>query len=371
MRFQGFGNVFSGKRVLITGHTGFKGAWLGEWLLGLGAQVYGYSLAPCTSPALFEQLSLEGRLSHRVGDVRDAELVQAAVNESRPDFVFHLAAQPLVRLSYTEPVATFSTNVMGTINLLEAVRSQVRPCVVIVVTTDKCYLNREWLYGYRESDALGGHDPYSASKAAAEIATASWRSSFLQDGGVKVATVRAGNVVGGGDWASDRIVPDSIRALRSGQAIPVRNPLATRPWQHVLEPLSGYLWLAALLGKTDGSIGDTDSLQSAFNFGPQSDGNQTVGTLVECVLRHWPGQWMDRSEGGAPHEARFLQLAVDKASRLLGWRPTWSFDRTIAETVTWYRTVECGGDASDQTVSQIMTYTNDAAAAGLPWAFNE
>lgn len=368
MRFRGFANAFAGRRVFLTGHTGFKGAWLAEWLLGLGAEVRGYSLAPSTTPALFEQLTLESRLQHQIGDVRNAEELRAAVEATRPDFVFHLAAQPLVRLSYAEPVQTFATNVMGTINVLESVRLLDRPCVVIVVTTDKCYLNREWLYGYRESDALGGHDPYSASKAAAEIATASWRSSFLQNGSVKVATARAGNVVGGGDWASDRIVPDSIRALRAGQPIPVRNRLATRPWQHVLEPLSGYLWLAALLAESDGPNHGAESLESAFNFGPQSDGNRNVGALVDRLLSHWPGQWIDASDGAAPHEARFLQLAIDKATRLLGWRPTWSFDRTIAETVGWYRAVEDGGGANGQTVDQIMAYTRDAAAAGLPWA---
>ncbi len=362
--------MFAGSRVFLTGHTGFKGAWLGEWLLGLGADVTGYALAPYTSPALFEQLAIAGRIGHRIGDVRDGECLRSAVEESQPDFVFHLAAQPLVRLSYAEPVATFATNVMGTINLLEALRSLGRPCVVIVVTTDKCYLNREWLYGYRESDSLGGYDPYSASKAAAEIATASWRSSFLHEGGVKVATARAGNVVGGGDWALDRIVPDSIRALRRGQPIPVRNPLATRPWQHVLEPLSGYLWLAALLAKSDVAAGSEDSLESAFNFGPESEGNKNVGALVERILHYWPGQWIDRSDGGSPHEARFLQLAIDKATRLLGWRPTWSFDRTVAETVNWYRTVEGGTEPRDQTVEQIMAYTSDAAASGLSWALN-
>lgn len=364
----GLAPAFSGKRVLVTGHTGFKGAWLSEWLLALGADVGGYALRPPTEPALFEQLGLADRMRHQIADVRDAASLTAAVRSGQPDFVFHLAAQSLVRPSYEQPVETFSTNVMGTINLLEAVRASNRPCVVVVVTTDKCYLNREWVYGYREDDPLGGRDPYSASKAAAEIATAAWRASFFEHSPVRVATARAGNVVGGGDWAIDRIVPDCIRALRAGRPIPVRNRNATRPWQHVLEPLAGYLWLAASLAAAGG--GGDDSLQSAFNFGPDADGNRDVGALVDLVLGHWPGTWVDASEGRAPHEARFLQLANDKAARLLGWRPTWSFERTIAETVGWYR--ESDGDdraaIEARTRRQIAAYTVDAASGGQPWA---
>ena len=365
-----FGRAFAGRRALVTGHTGFKGSWLSEWLLGLGAEVAGYALSPPTEPALFEQLGLSGRIHHTVADVRDSENVAEAVRRSQPDFVFHLAAQPLVRLSYEQPVETFATNVIGTINVLEAVRRLDSPCVVIVVTTDKCYLNREWLYGYREDDALGGRDPYSASKAAAEIATAAWRSSFFERSPVRIATVRAGNVIGGGDWALDRIVPDCMRALQSGQRISVRNRLATRPWQHVLEPLGGYLWLAASIAGTTPLQSDEDRLDSAFNFGPDSDGNRDVGSLVECVLRHWPGEWVDASDGNAPHEARFLHLSTDKAARLLGWRPVWSFDRTIAETVGWYRDTRGGAAAqvADRTRRQIASYSADAAAASLPWA---
>jgi CDP-glucose 4,6-dehydratase len=366
-----FGGAFAGRRVLLTGHTGFKGAWLSEWLLGLGADVTGFALAPPTDPALFDQLGLARRLRHIQSDVRDAAKVAHAVSESRPDFIFHLAAQSLVRESYEHPVDTFATNVMGTINVLEAARALDRPCVVIVVTTDKCYLNREWLYGYREDDPLGGRDPYSASKAAAEIATAAWRSSFFGKSPVRIASGRAGNVIGGGDWARDRIVPDCIRALSAGRPIPVRNRLATRPWQHVLEPLAGYLWLAASLAAASDRLHDDDaSLESGFNFGPDSDSNRNVGELVGRVLQHWPGEWADASDGTAPHEARFLHLSTDKAARLLRWRPVWAFDRTIAETVGWYRDTAGADPATigEHTRDQIVRYSSDAAAADLPWA---
>jgi CDP-glucose 4,6-dehydratase len=365
-----FGGAFAGRRVLLTGHTGFKGAWLSEWLLGLGADVTGFALAPPTDPALFDQLGLARRLRHIQSDVRDAAKVAHAVSESRPDFIFHLAAQSLVRESYEQPVDTFATNVMGTINVLEAARGLDRPCVVIVVTTDKCYLNREWYYGYREDDPLGGRDPYSASKAAAEIATAAWRSSFFGKSPVRIASGRAGNVIGGGDWARDRIVPDCIRALSAGRPIPVRNRLATRPWQHVLEPLAGYLWLAASLAAASAQRDDDASLESGFNFGPDSDSNRNVGELVGRVLQHWPGEWADASDGTAPHEARFLHLSTDKAARLLRWRPVWAFDRTIAETVGWYRDTADADPATigEHTRDQIAWYSSDAAAADLPWA---
>ena len=360
--------AFAGRRVLVTGHTGFKGAWLAEWLIGLGAEVTGYALAPPTQPALFEQLGLAGRLRHVVADVRDPARVAAVVAESRPDVIFHLAAQSLVRESYEQPVETFSTNVMGTVSVLEAARRIDRPCAVIVVTTDKCYVNREWHYGYREEDPLGGRDPYSASKAAAEIAAAAWRASFFGRSPVRIATVRAGNVIGGGDWAKDRIVPDCMRSLAAGRSIPVRNRRATRPWQHVLEPLSGYLWLAASMASAERAEGDM-ALESGFNFGPGSESNRSVGDLVERVLRHWPGSWVDASDAAAPHEARFLHLCTDKAAALLRWRPVWSFDETIQQTVTWYR--RAADDASaigELTRRQIDDYGTAAQAAGLPWA---
>jgi CDP-glucose 4,6-dehydratase len=362
------GAAFSARRVLVTGHTGFKGAWLSEWLLGMGAEVTGYALPPPTQPALFEQLGLAGRLRHVEGDIRDSERMARTVKESRPDFVFHLAAQSLVRESYEQPVETFATNVMGTISVVESVRRLDRPCAVIVVTTDKCYLNREWHYGYREDDPLGGRDPYSASKAAAEIATAAWRSSFFGRSSVRIATARAGNVIGGGDWAKDRIVPDCMRALAAGRPIPVRNRHATRPWQHVLEPLAGYLWLAASLAAGEPTAGD-ESLESGFNFGPASESNRTVGDLVERVLAHWPGVWNDASDATAPHEARFLHLCTDKAASVLRWRPVWSFDDTVRETVGWYRQVATEPAAvAAITRRQIEQYSAAAAEKELAWA---
>ncbi len=363
--------AFRGKRAFVTGHTGFKGAWLCEWLLSLGAAVTGYSLAAPTQPALSDQLDLLRRVQHRTADLLDRPRLETEVKAARPDFVFHLAAQAIVRESYQTPVETFATNVMGTVHLLEAVRRLDRPCAVVIVTSDKCYENRDWLLGYREEDALGGHDPYSASKGAAEIAVASWRRSFFADSPVRIASARAGNVIGGGDWAKDRIVPDCVKALNAGQPIPVRNKVATRPWQHVLEPLSGYLWLAAVLARPELRPYPPELLSSAFNFGPGHDANRTVEELVEEILRSWPGRWEDRSDPQAPHEAKLLQLATDKAHALLGWSPVWGFREAVRHTIAWYR--EADGAADSKTIGeltrqQIARYTADAEAAGLEWA---
>jgi len=335
-------SFWQGKRVLLTGHTGFKGAWLSLWLLHLGAKVTGLSLEPDTQPALFSQLNLATELDHHIGDIRDATLVKAIVERTKPDVVFHLAAQPLVRRSYLQPVETWNTNVMGTIHVLEALKQCTHPCAAVFITTDKCYENREWNYGYRENDPLGGHDPYSSSKAAAELAIASWRKSFFKAPSrfLAIASARAGNVIGGGDWAEDRIVPDAMRALSCNQPILVRNPLATRPWQHVLEPLGGYLLLAeCLYGHLVGSTTDSqlDYLESAFNFGPELSSNQPVKNLVESILTHWPGQWIDVSREDVVHEAKLLNLVTDKAFHYLNWRSAWNFPQTIQKTVDWYR----------------------------------
>ena len=333
-------SFWSGRRVLLTGHTGFKGSWLALWLLELGAQVTGLALPPDGEPNLFGQLGLAERLDHRIGDIRDADLLKQLVLETRPEVVLHLAAQPLVRLSYQEPAATWATNVMGTIHLLEALRTLDQPCTAVLITTDKVYLNNEWIYGYRENDPLGGHDPYSSSKAAAEIAIASWRASFCgtlphQTPHLRVASARAGNVIGGGDWALDRIVPDAMRALGRGETIGVRNPGATRPWQHVLEPLGGYLRLAE-------AVRTSAELATAFNFGPQLEANRTVRELVEEALRHWPGGWQDQSDPNAPHEASLLNLVIDRAHHQLGWAPRWDFTTTVERTVNWYRRMQEG-----------------------------
>lgn len=328
---------YQGKRVLVTGHTGFKGSWLCEWLLKLGAEVHGFALNPPTRTALFEQLELAKRIArHQIGDIRDAAALRDFVAETRADYIFHLAAQPLVRLSYEQPVETFSTNVMGTVHLLDAVRLAKQNCAVVAVTTDKCYENREWLHAYREEDAMGGHDPYSASKGAAELVIASYRRSFFHDHGIRLASARAGNVIGGGDWAADRIVPDCVRALQGNEPIPVRNKVATRPWQHVLEPLSGYLLLGTALKGNTALPFPPETYASSFNFGPALTSNRTVADLVQEVLLHWPGRWEDRSDPRAPHEAVKLNLATDKAFHLLNWQPRWDFSTTVEKTIAWY-----------------------------------
>jgi CDP-glucose 4,6-dehydratase len=364
-----FVGSFAGKRVVVTGHTGFKGSWLCEWLLSLGAEVTGLALEPDTTPSLFEQLGLRDRLNDVVGDIRSQETVSRVLGAAKPDFLFHMAAQPLVRRSYREPVETWDTNVLGTIHVMEALRRLDKPCAAVFVTTDKCYENREWLWGYRETDPLGGHDPYSSSKAAAEIAVASWRRSFFQgpDNSVRIASARAGNVVGGGDWAEDRIVPDCMRALSRGEAIKVRNPAATRPWQHVLEPLAGYLALAAALANRPGDA----NLESAFNIGPDRESNRPVRDLVEAVCKAWSGRWEDLSDPHAVHEATLLHLDNAKAEALLGWRPTWAFDRTIDVTVAWYRDLRDSASASAvaaRTLQDIRAYENDARGRGVAWA---
>jgi len=337
-------DFWNGKRVLLTGHTGFKGSWLALWLSELGAQVTGVGLQPDTTPHLFDQLQLEKRLHrHQLVDIRDAEALAAIAESAEPEVVLHLAAQPLVRRSYRDPLGTWATNVQGSLNLLEAFKLLQQPCAVVMVTTDKVYANQEWDYGYRETDRLGGHDPYSASKAGAELAIASWRNSFCgpanhQSPHLAIATARAGNVIGGGDWAEDRIVPDAIRALAAGEAIPVRNPEATRPWQHVLEPLSGYLRLAEALADSHGRE-LVNPYATAFNFGPLLEANRPVRDLITEALQHWPGQWQDLSDPKAPHEAGRLHLQVDKAHHQLGWQPRWPFATTVKRTVDWYRTV--------------------------------
>ena len=356
-------SFWEGRRVLLTGHTGFKGSWLALWLCQLGAEVHGVALPPDTRPALFEQLGLENELaSHHLLDIRDATGLAAVVAACQPEVVLHLAAQPLVRRSYIDPLGTWGTNVQGSLHLLEALKPLAHLCSVVMVTTDKVYENREWAYGYREPDRLGGHDPYSASKAAAEIAIASWRSSFCghsvhQTPHLRIATARAGNVIGGGDWAADRIVPDAIRSLATGEAILVRNPEATRPWQHVLEPLGGYLRLAEALHQ------GTDPPCEPFNFGPTLDSNQPVRELVTSILEHWPGEWLDQSDSSAPHEAGRLHLQIEKALHQLGWRPSWPFATTVARTVGWYRAVHGGASAKGCCLDDLEAYQQAAAHA--------
>jgi CDP-glucose 4,6-dehydratase len=317
--------------VVVTGHTGFKGGWLATWLLDLGARVTGYGLTPHTTPSYFVRCGLAERVPTHFADVRDAAALQEALASAQPRVVFHLAAQPIVRLSYKAPLETIAVNVLGTSTLLEAVRHTPSVEAVVIVTSDKCYENIERPEGYREDDPLGGHDPYSASKAAAELIAAAYRRSFFAAGGPRVATVRAGNVIGGGDWAADRLVPDAMRALVQGEPIRVRNPLAVRPWEHVLEPLGGYLRLAERLTGSRAFAG-------AWNFGPRDGDAVSVGTLADLIVGHWEGaHWESTPETGAPHEAGLLRLDWSKARTRLGWHPGLTLKEAVELTVAWYR----------------------------------
>jgi CDP-glucose 4,6-dehydratase len=367
-------NVFRGRKVLVTGHTGFKGAWLSHWLERLGAHVRGYSLEPPTNPSLYAQLELNTRIDSIRGDIRDLDSLCNEVKAFQPQFVFHLAAQSLVRLSYQLPRETYETNVLGTVNLLEALRQKIdHHCSVVIVTSDKCYENREWIHAYRENDHLGGFDPYSSSKGATELVAHGYRQSFFSKANslVSLATARAGNVIGGGDWAQDRIVPDCVRSLKQRSKISIRNKFARRPWQHVLEPLSGYLCLASAMSSHSQSSAKERPYESAFNFGPRLDSNRSVMELVESVLDFWPlsGEWIDSQENNAVHEANLLNLSIDKAFYLLKWHPVWDFDKTISMTISWYH------DNLIQNISpivltdyQIGQYTADARALDLTWA---
>jgi len=360
-----FGGVFDGCRILLTGHTGFKGSWMSLWLTKLGANVTGLSIDIPTTPSLFELAGVADCVDHRFGDVRDAAAMAELVREVQPDVVFHLAAQPLVRLSYREPLATLDTNVMGTANVLEAVRTWGGRCDIVVVTSDKCYRNDGRREGYRETDPMGGHDPYSMSKGAAELIVDCWRSSYFSapNSPVRLASGRAGNVIGGGDWAADRVITDCIAALTKGEPIGIRNPLATRPWQHVLEPLSGYMWLAHQL-RTGGQV------MQGWNFGPEQENIRSVEQLVDELVKDWgSGSAMHLKESGAPKEAIALSLNIQRAASELNWKPVWEFERTIAETVDWFKVWRQGEqDLRNFTEHQIDTYMRDAAALSIGWA---
>lgn len=349
------GDFWRGKRVLVTGHTGFKGAWLCVWLSDMGAEVTGYALPP-EGEGVFQDCGVEELVRSRIGDLADLDALKRTFAESHPEVVFHLAAQALVRRSYREPLATLSTNVLGTAHVLEAARGTDGVRSVVVVTTDKCYENREWVWGYRECDPLGGRDPYSASKAAAEIITAAYRDSFFpssrhHEHQNAIATARAGNVIGGGDWAEDRLVPDILRALLAGRPIPVRNPLAVRPWQHVLEPLAGYLELARRL-YLDGA-----SFASAWNFGPPMDSARPVSWIVDYMLSRWEGNegWVS-SDGGSLHEAHYLRLDCSKAIAELDWHPVLSLEAALDLVIEWHQARRRNQTMYDFTVNQIREY---------------
>ncbi|HEX4893466.1 MAG TPA: CDP-glucose 4,6-dehydratase [Hyphomicrobiaceae bacterium] len=350
---MGLGTEFwKGRRVLVTGHTGFKGSWLSEWLLALGADVAGYALAPPTDPALFDQLGLGRRLKHQIGDIRDLRFFRACAEAHDPEVVFHLAAQPLVRYSYQAPIETYEVNVLGTAHVLDVCRGLPRLRAVVVVTTDKCYENHEWLWGYREVDRLGGHDPYSSSKACTEILADSFRRSFFQ-AGAHIASARAGNVIGGGDWATDRLIPDVARAVRKREEVVIRYPDSIRPWQHVLEPLHGYLALAEALCGPGGR-----QFAESWNFGPDDQDARPVRWIMEYMSRAWPefSRWRT-DERAHPHEAGYLRLDCSKAHARLQWRPRLSLEQALKLTVEWYSAHQRGDDLRALTGRQIHDFS--------------
>ena len=347
---------WQGKRVLLTGHTGFKGSWLSLWLQSMGAQVTGYALAPPTNPSLFEIAEVAQVMTSVIGDIRDLAKLQAVFGEHKPEIVIHMAAQPLVRYSYQNPVETYSTNVMGTVHLLEAVRNTPGVKAVVNITTDKCYENREWVWGYRENEPMGGFDPYSNSKGCAELVSACYRSSFFNaqnyvQHGVAIATVRAGNVIGGGDWAQDRLIPDILAAFEQGRKVDIRNPNAIRPWQHVMEPLRGYLTLAEQLFEHGPIYGE------GWNFGPNDEDAKTVGWIVEQMATLWDAdaQWQVGT-GEHPHEAHFLKLDISKARSRLNWHPALRLKDALVLIIDWSKQCAAGADMRQLTLSQLQAY---------------
>ncbi len=340
-----------GKRVFVTGHTGFKGGWLSLWLQAMGAEVHGYALSPPTEPNLFSVAAIEkGMASSTIADIRDADKLRLALHAAKPDLVFHLAAQPLVRYSYAHPAETYAVNVMGTVHLLEAIRATASVKAVVNVTTDKCYENREWAWGYRENEAMGGFDPYSSSKGCAELVTAAYRRSFLEAAGVALASARAGNVIGGGDWANDRLIPDFLRAIDADETLKIRSPNATRPWQHVLEPLSGYLMLAERL------YSDGASFAEAWNFGPADQDARPVQWIVEQLAEMRSGVNWQCDEAPHPHEAHCLKLDSSKAHHLLKWRPRWQLQQALQKTLEWHEAWRRCEDMRAITLAQISGY---------------
>lgn len=353
-----FSDIYCGKRVLVTGHTGFKGSWLALWLHELGAELTGISLPPESQPNHWELLQLP--IDDRCLDIRDDIELRRVFAEKQPEIVFHLAAQPLVRRSYRKPLDTWSSNVMGTANVLEACRQESSVRAIVAITTDKCYENREWPWGYRESDRLGGHDPYSASKAGAELVAASYRSAFFNIASTPLlATARAGNVIGGGDWSEDRLIPDLVRALEHNQSLEIRSPSATRPWQHVLESLSGYLLLGQKL------LAEDKTFAEAWNFGPEPEGNRTVAEVLAKLNQQWGGMHWHVTDKPQLHEATLLYLDSAKARSQLRWQPVWDIDTTLARTADWYRVWLETGEIISR--AQLVDYVADAARSNIEW----
>lgn len=350
---------WSSRKVLLTGHTGFKGGWLAHWLTQLGADVTGIGLPPENDPSLFELTDVASTVDSHFADITQTSLVADIVSACQPEVIFHLAAQPLVRRSYDEPIETYRTNVMGTANVLDAARKLACCRAIVNVTTDKCYQNNEWVWGYREDDRLGGYDPYSNSKACSELVTAAYRQSYFDPANYDqhrcaVGSARAGNVVGGGDWSVDRLLPDIIRAFERGEPVDIRNPSATRPWQHVLEPLSGYILLAQRLGTGDGDYAE------GWNFGPNEESNRDVGWIVETATRLWGNGATSNvaPEVDAPHEATFLHLDCSKAKSRLGWKPVWNIEETLQRVIDWHQQYKQGTNMKDWTLQEIKAYEN-------------
>jgi CDP-glucose 4,6-dehydratase len=339
------------RSVFVTGHTGFKGGWISLWLSNLGAKVHGYSLSPPTTPSFFSETQLESRMqSSTIADIRDLTTLMSALQTAKPSIVIHMAAQPLVRESYVKPVETFSTNVIGTVNLLEAVRSVDTVEAIVNITTDKCYENQEWVWPYRENDRLGGHDPYSSSKACAELVTATYRKSFLAEAGIQLASVRAGNVIGGGDWATDRLIPDFLRAVDAGKSLSIRSPNAIRPWQHVLEPLSGYLLLAERL------VIEGAAFAESWNFGPEEADSKPVSWILDRLCEKVPSASWVLDGSPQPHEANVLKLDSVKAKTRLNWAPQWSLETALDKTVEWHQLWKEGQSMADVSIQQIEAH---------------
>ncbi len=353
-------DFWRGRRVLLTGHTGFKGSWLGLWLQSMGAQLRGIALAAPTTPALFDVARVAAGMDHCIADIRDYGAIKSLMHEFQPEIVLHLAAQPLVRQSYDQPIETYATNVMGTVHVLEAARHAGSVRAIVNVTTDKCYENREWAWGYRENEPMGGHDPYSSSKGCAELVSSAYRQSFLAESGIALATARAGNVIGGGDWAADRLVPDIFRALERGEPVRIRNPGAIRPWQHVLEPLSGYLLLAQQL------IQHGQANAEGWNFGPNDHDARSVGQIVELLCEAWGegARWEPAGEPG-PHEATLLKLDISKARARLGWNPRWPLPRALQEIIGWHRAWLRQEDMHAVCLQQIADYQASVSAGSV------
>jgi CDP-glucose 4,6-dehydratase len=354
------GQFWAGKRVFLTGHTGFKGSWLSTWLKDLGANLTGFALSPPTKPSLFEVAKVSSGMTSIIGDIRDPAVLTKALRDAKPEIVFHMAAQPIVRLSYEQPVETYSTNVMGLVHLFEAVRQSPSVRAVVNVTSDKCYENKEWVWGYRESEPMGGHDPYSSSKGCAELVTAAYRRSFFNpetysQHGVALASARAGNVIGGGDWARDRLIPDIMRAIEAGQPVKIRNPNSIRPWQHVLEPLSGYLTLAQKLYEAGPVFAD------GWNFGPAEADARPVQWIVEHLTQMWGegARWQLDDQTNSFHEAHYLKLDCSKARSALGWRPVWALEQGLSKIIEWHKASLQGLDMYAKTLSQVREYQEE------------